>query len=99
MSLLSKLEYKKGFSDIEKGIANYIIDHKEEVANMRLVELAEATFTSTATISRFCKKLGEKNYNSFKINFASSVLTSFKLMLITIDLLKRMIVFKKSQIS
>ena len=38
MSLLSKLEYKKGFSDIEKGIANYIIDHKEEVANMRLVE-------------------------------------------------------------
>ena len=93
MSLLSKLEYKKGFSDIEKGIANYIIDHKEEVANMRLVELAEATFTSTATISRFCKKLGEKNYNSFKINFASSV------MLITIDLLKRMIVFKKSQIS
>ena len=43
MSLLSKLEYKKGFSDIEKGIANYIIDHKEEVANMRLVELAEAT--------------------------------------------------------
>ena len=78
MSLLSKLEYKKGFSDIEKGIANYIIDHKEEVANMRLVELAEATFTSTATISRFCKKLGEKNYNSFKINFASSVLTSYQ---------------------
>ena len=77
MSLLSKLEYKKGFSDIEKGIANYIIDHKE-VANMRLVELAEATFTSTATISRFCKKLGEKNYNSFKINFASSVLTSYQ---------------------
>ena len=45
---------------------------------MRLVELAEATFTSTATISRFCKKLGEKNYNSFKINFASSVLTSYQ---------------------
>ena len=43
MSSSSKLEYKKGFSDIEKGIANYIIDHKEEVANMRLVELAEAT--------------------------------------------------------
>ena len=55
MSLLSKLEYKKGFSDIEKGIANYIIDHKEEVANMRLVELAEATFTSTRL--RLCKKL------------------------------------------
>ena len=52
MSLLSKLEYKKGFSDIEKGIANYIIDHKEEVANMRLVELAEATFNSTVVFAR-----------------------------------------------
>ena len=60
MSLLSKLEYKKGFTDIEKGIANYIIDHKEEVANMRLVELAEATFTSTATISRFARNWVKK---------------------------------------
>lgn len=34
---------QKGFSDIRKRVTNYIIDHKEEVANMRLVELAEAT--------------------------------------------------------
>lgn len=78
MSLLLKLQYKKGFSNIEKEIADYIIEHKETIGDMRLVELAEATYTSTATISRFCRKLGEKNYNSFKINFVSSVLTSYQ---------------------
>ncbi|MFQ6792588.1 MAG: MurR/RpiR family transcriptional regulator [Thomasclavelia sp.] len=78
MSLLSKLEYKKGFSDLEKGIANYLIDHKEEVADMKLVDLADATYTSTATISRFCKKLGEKDYNSFRMNFMKSVLFEYQ---------------------
>ena len=63
MSLLSTIEYQKGFSELEKKIADYLIEHKEDVIHMNLKELAEATYTSTATISRFCKKLGEKNFN------------------------------------
>ena len=56
MSLLSTIEYQNGFSDLEKKIADYLIEHKEDVIHMNLKELAEATYTSTATISRFCKK-------------------------------------------
>ena len=70
MSLLSTIEYQKGFSDLEKKIADYLIEHKEDVIHMNLKELAEATYTSTATISRFCKKLGEKNFNDFRVHFA-----------------------------
>lgn len=29
MSLLYKLEYQDNFTDLEKGIANYILDHKD----------------------------------------------------------------------
>lgn len=70
MSLLSTIEYQKGFSELEKKIADYLIEHKEDVIHMNLKELAEATYTSTATISRFCKKLGEKNFNDFRVHFA-----------------------------
>ena len=72
MSLLSKLEYQIDFSDLEKRIADFMIENKEEVANMNLNQLANATYVSTATISRFCRKLGEKNYNNFSkflVNF------------------------------
>lgn len=70
MSLLSTIEYQNGFSDLEKKIADYLIEHKEDVIHMNLKELAEATYTSTATISRFCKKLGEKSFNDFRVHFA-----------------------------
>mgnify|MGYP001475920341 CR=1 FL=1 len=45
--------YQDNFTDLEKGIANYIVD-------LKITDLAEITYTSPSTISRFCKKLGEK---------------------------------------
>ena len=54
MSLLYKLEYQDNFTDLEKGIANYIVD-------LKITDLAEITYTSPTTISRFCKKLVEKS--------------------------------------
>ena len=40
MSLLSTIEYQKGFSELEKKIADYLIEHKEDVIHMNLKELA-----------------------------------------------------------
>ena len=71
MSLLYKLEYQDNFTDLEKGIANYIVD-------LKITDLAEITYTSPSTISRFCKKLVEKSYNDFRIHFASSVIGDYK---------------------
>ena len=68
MSLLYKLEYQDNFTDLEKGIANYL----------KITDLAEITYTSPSTISRFCKKLVEKSYNDFRIHFASSVIGDYK---------------------
>lgn len=78
MNLLSKLEYQNNFTDLEKGIADYIIDNKDNIADLKITELAEFTYTSPSTISRFCRKLGEKNYNDFRIHFASSVIKEYK---------------------
>ena len=78
ISLLYKLEYQDNFTDLEKGIANYILDHKDYIVDLKITDLAEITYTSPSTISRFCKKLGEKNYNDFRIHFASSVIGDYK---------------------
>ena len=78
MSLLYKLEYQNNFTDLEKGIANYIIDHKENVVDLTITELAEITYTSPSTISRFCRKLGEKSFNEFRIHLASSIIGKYK---------------------
>ena len=55
MSLLYKLEYQDNFTDLEKGIANYILDHKDYIVDLKIIDLAEITYTSPSTISRFCK--------------------------------------------
>lgn len=78
MSLLYKLEYQDNFTDLEKGIANYILDHKDNIIDLKITDLAEITFTSPSTISRFCKKIGEKSFNDFRIHFASSVIGKYK---------------------
>lgn len=78
MSLLYKLEYQDNFTDLKKGIANYILDHKDYIVDLKMTDLAEITYTSPSTISRFCKKLGGKSYNDFRIHFASSVIGDYK---------------------
>lgn len=78
MSLLYKLEYQDHFTDLEKGIAQYILDHKDMIVDMKITDLAEITYTSPSTISRFCKKIGEKSYNDFRIHFASSIIGEYK---------------------
>ena len=70
MSLLYKLEYQDNFTDLEKGIANYILDHKDYIVDLKIIDLAEITYTSPSTISRLCKK----SYNDLRIHFASSVI-------------------------
>ncbi len=78
MSLLYKLEYQDQFTDLEKGIATYILNHKDDIVDLKITDLAEITYTSPSTISRFCKKIGEKSYNDFRIHFASTVIGEYK---------------------
>lgn len=74
-SLLSLLcsDYEK-FFEAEKKIADYIIANKKAALDMTIAELAKASDTSDATVSRFCKKLGLKNYQTFRLALAKDVM-------------------------
>lgn len=54
----------------ENEIAQYVINHPDTVANSTITNIAKTTGTSEASINRFCKKLGYKGFNGFKIAFA-----------------------------
>ncbi len=62
------------FFDAEKKIADFIIEHKKEVVDMTVAELARASKTSDATVSRFCRRCGFKSFQSLKMGLAKEVM-------------------------
>lgn len=55
------------FNELETSLYNYICQHSEKVAYMRIRELADETHVSTATILRFCRKLNCEGFSEFKV--------------------------------
>ena len=60
----------------EKKTADYIMSHRGATQFMSISELAEASGVAEATVSRFCRRLGYKGYNAFKLAVANSTAQS-----------------------
>lgn len=73
MSIMTQLEFELDFSYSEKQIARYILNHGEDVLSMSAKQLADATYTSPATIVRLCRKIGLEGYNDFKIKYSAEL--------------------------
>lgn len=52
--------------DINYNIASFIVNNIEIIPNYNITEVSKKCFVSQATVSRFIKKLGYVDYNSFK---------------------------------
>lgn len=70
MNLIYRLQNNVTFTTSEKYIAEYILAHNVEVLKISTVNLGKATYTSPATIVRFCQKLNFNGFDDFKIQFA-----------------------------
>lgn len=56
----------------EKKVADYALSNQSGTQFMSISELADACGVAEATISRFCRRLGYKGYNAFKLAVANS---------------------------
>lgn len=56
----------------EKKTADYVIAHQGETQFMSISELSDACGVAEATVSRFCRRLGYKGYNAFKLALANT---------------------------
>lgn len=70
MSVIDKLRQKNDFTGVECEIADYILAHANEVTTMNIGALAQAAYTSNATIIRLCHKIGVGGYRDFRIELA-----------------------------
>lgn len=64
------------FFEQEKKIASYILQNHADVINMTIGELAKASGTSVATISRFCRKCNVDGFHHLKISLAKEIVES-----------------------
>ena len=62
------------FFEAEKKIADYIMEHKEQAVDMTVGELAKASGTSDATVSRICRRCGFKGFQNLKLTLAREIL-------------------------
>lgn len=53
--------------------ADYILEHLRQVPSMSAGELADASYTSKATVVRLCQKLGLRGYQEFKIRLVEEI--------------------------
>lgn len=73
MTIISQLTKAEKFNGSEKQLADYILKNKESVINQSIQSLATATFSSTSTIVRLCRKIGLKGYKDFKIKLSAEL--------------------------
>lgn len=55
---------------VDRKIRDYILNNIQEASRITIAELAERTYTSQASISRFCRKIGFKNFSDFRLSLA-----------------------------
>ena len=56
----------------EKKTADFVLSHLHETQYMSITELSEASGVAEATVSRFCRRLGYRGYNAFKLAIANN---------------------------
>lgn len=73
-SCITKIQgSKKMMSGAELRVAQCILDSREQTLKLTVTELAEKAGVSDATVVRFCRTIGYKGYQDFKINLASDM--------------------------
>lgn len=63
-------QFKPNYTKAEMKLYDYIKDHMETVMFNSLTELSEICSVGDATILRFCRKIGYKGYQEFKLAVA-----------------------------
>lgn len=74
-SALPLITSSRDFLGSEQRIVDFILGNTDHAPHMTSAQLARASKTSEASVSRFCKKLGFKNYRAFQFSLAHDLAT------------------------
>jgi len=71
--LLDKIQNIENLTPQEKHLVEYLVAHPKDILTMNITELAQVSYTSSATVFRLCKKAGVSGYSEFKMIYASEL--------------------------
>lgn len=72
MDVILEIQQKyTSFSEKEKNIAEYVLEHSRSINNINIADLAKITQTSGATVTRFCRKIGCANFVDMKLKLSA----------------------------
>ncbi|NLC68956.1 MAG: MurR/RpiR family transcriptional regulator [Clostridiaceae bacterium] len=60
-------------SEVEKKIADFILENHEDVVHMTVAQLSDKAGVAGSSIIRFCNKLGFKGFSALRINLAKNL--------------------------
>lgn len=95
MSVLIKIREMRGLPEAEDSVRKYILENLNDFMTKTVRELADLSFTSPATVTRFCRKVEAQGYNMLKIRLAAE-LESYKNL--NMDIVESMIIDAKDSI-
>ena len=58
MEIIRQMQERKDLTERERNIRDYLMEHPEAVISMTAKQLGEVSYSSTAAVSRFCRKIG-----------------------------------------
>ena len=64
--IIDKMCALKNLTSQEKAVVEYILDNPKDLLDMNVSELAKASYTSSSTVIRLCKKLEVKGFADLK---------------------------------
>ena len=67
--MINMLKNRDNLSVAEKAVLDYLIENKTTLKDLTVEKIAEAAYTSPASVVRMCKKLGYKGFKDFKVDF------------------------------
>ncbi|MEO1771793.1 MurR/RpiR family transcriptional regulator [Candidatus Enterococcus ferrettii] len=81
--VIEQLEAMKSFTNAEKQIAEYILKNPFELSELTAEGLGKKTYTSKASVFRFCKKMGVSGYDELRrrVEHESNEQTRLKILL------------------
>lgn len=92
--ILEKIKEHKNFTKTDEAIAAFLLENSFEVSELTANELGRKTFTSKASVFRFCKKIGVNGYENMRRQFEKEITERSRLK----ELLKQEPLDKKSSL-
>lgn len=68
----------KMLTESERKVATYVLENYKDILNLTVTELAEKSNSSDASVVRFCRSVGYKGYQEFKISLAQDTILPYK---------------------